>query len=209
MKTFETFEIKLKVFLFLVVMLLAPGQSSAADMSPQDLVQDTSSRMLAALRQEKEAIQKDPARLYELVADIVLPNFDFRRMGQWVLGKYWRSASPEQRERFVRGFRHQLIRTYGIALIQYSDEKINYLPFGAEAEARQVTVRTEIEQKNGLAIPISYSLYSTGEGWKVYDVAIEGVSLVTNYRSTFSRIIEEHGMDALIKQLEARKEEAG
>ncbi|MDH5469215.1 MAG: ABC transporter substrate-binding protein [Gammaproteobacteria bacterium] len=174
-----------------------------ADILPQELVRDTSSRMLSALRDEQDAIKNNPGRLYELVSDIVLPYFDFRRMSQWVLGKNWRTATPDQRERFVEEFRKLLVRTYGTALSEYADEKIIYLPFAASNDARMVTVRTEIEQ-GGSTIPISYSMYNSSEGWKVYDVAISGVSLVTNYRSTFGTIIRDEGMDSLIKQLVER-----
>lgn len=191
------------VFLLMHLSVAVCATSAPADILPQELVRDTSSRMLSALRDEQEAIKNNPGRLYELVSDIVLPYFDFRRMSQWVLGKNWRTATPDQRERFVEEFRKLLVRTYGTALSEYADEKIIYLPFAANTDARTVTVRTEIKQ-GGSTIPISYSMYNSSEGWKVYDVAINGVSLVTNYRSTFGSIIRGEGMDSLIKQLVER-----
>lgn len=191
------------VFLLMHLSVAVCATPAPADILPQELVRDTSSRMLSALRDEQEAIKNNPGRLYELVSDIVLPYFDFRRMSQWVLGKNWRTATPDQRERFVEEFRKLLVRTYGTALAEYADEKIIYLPFAASTDARTVTVRTEIEQ-GGSTIPISYSMYNSSEGWKVYDVAISGVSLVTNYRSTFGSIIRGEGMDSLIKQLVER-----
>lgn len=186
--------------LLLLVLLCAGPLPAASDITPLELVQDTSSRMLTALSSEREAIKKDSSRLYDLVSTIVLPYFDFERMSQWVLGKYWRTATPEQRTRFVEQFRGLLVRTYGTALSQYADEKIIYLPFAGDIKAPSVTVRTEIEQA-GSTIPISYSMYKTRDGWKVYDVAISGVSLVTNYRSSFGNIIRDEGMDSLIRQL--------
>jgi phospholipid transport system substrate-binding protein len=197
-----------KAFFCLLMLIVLPGAGASlqpGEISPQELVRDTSSRMLSALRDEQEAIKGNPGRLYELVSDIVLPYFDFRRMSQWVLGKNWRRATPEQRERFVEQFRRLLVRTYGTALSEYADEKIIYLPFVANSSARTVTVRTEIEQ-GGSTIPISYSMYSSDNGWKVYDVAISGISLVTNYRSTFGTIIRDKGMDSLIEQLVARND---
>jgi len=191
------------VFLLAHLSVAVCATPAPADILPQELVRDTSSRMLSALRDEQEAIKNNPGRLYELVSDIVLPYFDFRRMSQWVLGKNWRTATPDQRERFVEEFRKLLVRTYGTALSEYADEKIIYLPFAASTNSRTVTVRTEIEQ-GGSTIPISYSMYNSSEGWKVYDVAISGVSLVTNYRSTFGSIIRGKGMDSLIKQLVER-----
>jgi len=182
-----------------LTLLLGTAAAVAEEVSPQELVRDTSSRMLLALQQEKQVIASDTNRLYELVAEIVLPYFDFRRMGQWVL----RTATEEQREQFVEQFRILLVRTYGTALSEYSDQKITYLPFVEPADARTVTVRTEIEQV-GAPVPISYSMYRSPDGWKVYDVAISGVSLVTNYRSTFGSIIRKEGMDSLIRQMTER-----
>ena len=195
-----------RIFAGLLMLLAATAAGATPEpdvITPQELVRDTSSRMLSALRDEQDTIAENPGRLYELVADIVLPYFDFRRMSQWVLGKNWRRATPGQRERFVEEFRKLLVRTYGTALSEYADEKIVYLPFAASNSARTVTVRTEIEQ-GGSTIPISYSMYNSREGWKVYDVAISGISLVTNYRSTFGSIIRSKGMDSLIDQLVER-----
>lgn len=184
----------------LLASLAAVPARAAGDITPLELVQDTSTRMLAALKDERDVISKDSGRLYELVSTIVLPYFDFERMSQWVLGKNWRTATPDQRVRFVEQFRNLLVRTYGTALSDYADEKITYLPFAGDLGAQTVTVRTEIEQA-GSTIPINYSMYRSRDGWKVYDVAISGVSLVTNYRSSFGNIIRDKGMDSLIRQL--------
>jgi phospholipid transport system substrate-binding protein len=190
----------LRVFLLQFLLLCAMPLHAASDTTPLELVQDTSSRMLAALHDERDAIKRDRSRLYELVSTIVLPYFDFERMSQWVLGRHWRTATPDQRARFVEQFRNLLVRTYGTALADYADEKIVYLPFAGDTNAPTVTVRTEIEQA-GSTIPISYSMYRSSDGWKVYDVAISGVSLVTNYRSSFDNIIRKEGIDSLIRQL--------
>jgi phospholipid transport system substrate-binding protein len=159
--------------------------------------------MLMALRNEHDAIVKDSGHLYQLVSEIVLPYFDFERMSQWVLGKNWRTATAEQRKRFVEQFRDLLVHTYSNSLSRYANEKIIYLPFVDDGKAGTVTVRTEILQA-GSAIPISYSMYRSRNGWKVYDVSVSGISLVTNYRSTFGSIIREKGMDSLIQQLSER-----
>ena len=186
------------------LLLLLPLCVPAIAGSPQQLVRDTSSRMLAAMRAEQDSISQDPARLYVLVEEIVLPNFDFRRMSQWVLGKNWRVATPQQRELFVAEFRQLLVRTYGTALLEYADEELVYLPFTETTEAKSVTVRTEIDQPGVGVIPINYSMYRSNAGWKVYDISISGVSLVTNYRSTYGSIIRNNGIDHLIDQLAER-----
>ncbi|HUT40771.1 MAG TPA: ABC transporter substrate-binding protein [Gammaproteobacteria bacterium] len=190
----------LRTLLLIAALGCAASLHASSDITPLELVQDTSSRMLAALKDNKAAIKQDSSRLYDLVSTIVLPYFDFERMSQWVLGKNWRTATPEQRDRFVEQFRALLVRTYGQALSDYANEKIIYLPFAGDLSAPTVTVRTEIEQA-GSTIPISYSMYRSRDGWKVYDVAISGVSLVTNYRSSFGNIIRDKGIDNLIRQL--------
>ncbi len=183
---------------------LFAAPASAHDISPLELVRDTSSRMLIALQDEGAVIAADPAALDRLVEEIVLPYFDFRRMSQWVLGKYWRTATAEQRESFVLEFRALLVRTYGRALSDYAGEKVVYLPAGDETGTDKVTVRTEIELSDNTSVPVAYSMYLGGEGWKVYDVAFNGVSLVTNYRSSFGRVIRTEGMDNLIRQMQRR-----
>ena len=187
--------------LLLALSLLAPGRILAADITPQDMVRDTSSRMLVAMHTEQDLIERDAAHLYELVEKIVLPYFDFRRMSQWVLGKNWRKATPEQREQFVKQFRVLLIRTYGTALLEYADEELMSLPYVEEKNAAKVAVRTEIDQPGVGVIPIFYSMYQSDAGWKVYDISISGVSLVTNYRSTYGSIIRKDGIDHLIDRL--------
>lgn len=194
-----------RVFAPLLALLLAVSvRLMAADVSPQELVRDTSSRMLLAMHEEHDIIEKDAAHLYQLVEEIVLPYFDFQRMSQWVLGKNWRNATAQQREQFVEQFRMLLVRTYGTALLEYADEEIEYLPFTGQQNADNVTVRTEIDQAGVGVIPITYSMYQSGAGWKVYDISISGVSLVTNYRSTYGSIIRKDGIDRLIHQLADR-----
>jgi phospholipid transport system substrate-binding protein len=185
----------------LALALLAPGQMLASELSPQDMVRDTSSRMLLAMHTKQGLIEKDATHLYELVEEIVLPYFDFRRMSQWVLGKNWRKATAEQREQFVEQFRMLLVRTYGTALLEYADEEVVYLPTVEPKDAARVTVRTEIDQSGVGVIPIFYSMYQSDAGWKVYDISISGVSLVTNYRSTYGSIIRKDGIDHLIARL--------
>jgi phospholipid transport system substrate-binding protein len=201
-----SFRLVMAAILLMTALLAQASVRAADDVSPQELVRSTISRMLTAMREEQAAIKQNPDHLFELVSAIVLPYFDFERMSMWALGKNWRRATPEQRVRFVEQFHTLLVHTYGSALSEYSDEEIIYLPYVDDGKAGRVTVRTEIEQA-GSTIPISYSLYQSRDGWKVYDVAISGVSLVTNYRSTFGTIIREKGMDSLIQQLSDRNNE--
>ena len=178
-------------------------------LGPETLVRQTSERMLTVLKQQHDVIKSEPARLYGLVDDIVLPHFDFERMARWVLGKNWRQATPEQQQRFVVEFRNLLVRTYGTALLEYNDEEVRFLPLRMSAGAEEVTVRTEIQQPGGLPIPINYSMYRRADGWKVYDVVIDGISLVSNYRTDFSAQIRSGGIDALIVRIAERNAQGG
>ncbi len=184
---------------------LLSGIAHAA-MSPQDLVKQTSQRMLQALRDEKAQIKKNPEHLRKLVDEIVLPHFDFRKMSRLVLGRYWRRASDGQQAKFVDEFRTLLVRTYTTALSEYTDQTINYLPFKGDPGSGDVTVRTEVQQRGGSPIPIDYSLMREDSEWKVYDVTISGISLVINYRSSFASEIRHAGLDGLIDKLHNRNQ---
>lgn len=168
---------------------------------PQQLVQSTSDQVLARLKKDHDKLQKNPELIYPLVEDLVLPHFDFTKMSQWVLAVNWRNASDDQKARFTDQFRTLLVRTYAKALLEYTDQKINYLPFHAEGDAKTVIVRTEIVQPGGQNIPVYYSLYRKGDAWKVYDISIDGASLVNNYRTSFAEEIRQGGLDKLIANL--------
>lgn len=194
---------RLSVIFFLWLALWLPAAHVQAQTPPDQLVRATTEEILRLLKANREVYQRDKSALYAMVDKEVLPHFDFQRMSQWVLGRYWRTATPEQRERFSKEFRDLLVRTYATALLNYTDEKVVYLPFTGKPDDKQVIVRTEIKQSSGAPdIPISYSFYNKGDGeWKVYDVSIEGVSLVTNYRTTYADKIRRDGLDALIASI--------
>lgn len=195
---------KKALLLGLLMLALGGGAVWAAVRPPQEIVQDTSARMIDALRTNRETLRRDPNRLYGLVDQIVLPNFDFELMSRWVLGRAWQQATPDQRRRFTEEFRTLLVRTYAKALLEYSDEEIRVLPLPNAADGNDVTVRTEVRPKTGQPIQINYSMQLKENAWKVYDVIVDGVSLVTNYRSTFASQIRSSGMDAVIADLRQR-----
>jgi phospholipid transport system substrate-binding protein len=184
----------------MVLMLLASPLLQAAAEEAQQLVVDTSTRVLERLKQDRKKLLAKPELIYPLVEDLVLPHFDFERMSIWVLGKNWHKADRQQQQQFVEQFRTLLVRTYAKALLEYTDQKLNYLPFHAEADAKRVTVRTEVAQPGGVNIPINYSMF-LNDHWKVYDISVDGVSLVTNYRSTFASEIRQGGIDKLLARL--------
>lgn len=173
------------------------------------LVKETTDRVIRQVKADREALVNNEALIYELVNEVVLPHFNFERMSKWVLGRYWREASPEQRQRFEQEFRQLLVKTYATALTEYSDQEIEYLPVRVRTEDEDVLVRTEVRQGGGYTIPITYNMHRNDDRWMVYDVTIEGVSLVSNYRSSFAGQIRSHGIDRLIAMLAERNQSLG
>ena len=193
----------------IVVLLLAISGTVAAevDTSAYDLVKQTSDRMINALKNRGDELHKNPQLIYDLVDQIVLPHFDFEHMSQLVLGKYWNRISADEKKQFIAEFKLLLVRTYGTAMSDYSEQQINFLPFRNDSNADDVTVKTEVEQKGGFPIPIDYSLSKKQGEWKVYDVSIDSVSLVVNYRTSFASEIKQSGIAELIKKLRTRNEQ--
>ena len=175
---------------------------AADDTPPDELVKQVSGRIIQLIKTNRALYERDHQKLYEMVDKEVLPYFDFRAMSRLVLGKHWREASEDQRNRFAGEFRDLLVRTYATALLKYTNEEVLYLPFRSSPEDKTVTVKTEVKQGGGgPTIPIHYSFYLTDASWKVFDVTIDGVSLVTTYRSTYAEKIRNEGTDALIASM--------
>jgi len=173
-----------------------------ADTAPDQLVRERTGKIIELLKKHKDTYTKDHKKLYAMVQDQVLPYFDFRAMSRLVLGKHWREASEDQRNRFAGEFRDLLVRTYATALLKYTNEEVAYLPYRSAPGDKTVVVRTEVKQGGGgPVIPIHYSFYLTDASWKVFDVTIEGVSLVTTYRGTYAEKIKNQGMEALIASM--------
>lgn len=197
------------VFLMLLSLLMVSTISKADDSEilPQELVKNSTEEMLQALKDNKAALDEDSSIIYGLVDEILMPNFDFDKMSKLALGKNWRKADSQQRERFTQEFRLLLVRTYATAMLEYTDEEIHFVPFNGDLEKKKVKVKMEILQSGGPSIPMALSMYLNKENaWKVYDVKIDGISLVTNYRTTFSTRIRNEGMDKLIDSIAARNE---
>lgn len=189
---------------------LATGATSpAAALLPQEVVKSTADQVLRVLSAEQKDLRQHPERIYDVVNEYILPNFSFEVMSRLVLGKHWRTASETQRDQFAKAFRTLLVRTYANSLLDYTDVPIRYLPVHVDTDAKDATVNTEVQQKGGAPMAISYRLRLLGGQWKVIDVVVEGVSLVTNYRSEFSTEISKAGLDGLISNLQTRNHEAG
>ncbi len=192
-----------KILLLAVIgfTLFANMAMANIDIAPDVLVKQTADDVLTIVKNDKEIQAGNQQKLFAVVEEKILPNFDFDRVCRMVLGKNWKSATPEQQALFQKEFRSLLLRTYATALGKYRDQVIEYRPMQTDASEKNVTVKTQIIQKGGQPIAVDYSLVKGPSGWKVYDITIESVSLVTNYRSQFSSEIRQNGLDSLNKKL--------
>ncbi len=198
---------RLRVFLLGLVTFFAVSVSAADADHPQALVEAAIDNVLTELKQNSEEIKADSNKIYELVQATLIPHFDFDKMSKLALGKNWRKATDEQRSRFVEEFRLLLVRTYSTALSEYAGQEIRFIPFRGDLAKKKVKVEMEIVQSGGASIPMSLSIFQDDKDeWKVYDVKVDGISLVTNYRSSFANEIRKDGMEKLIERLAERNE---
>jgi phospholipid transport system substrate-binding protein len=195
--------------LVLTVGLVFASGAAIAEISADDLVKQTAEDVLSTIKSDKDIQAGNQQKIFALAEEKILPNFDFDRVCRMVLGKNWKSASPEQQAAFQKEFRSLLLRTYATALSKYKNQVIEYKPLRAEPGAKNVSVKTQILQPGGQPIAVDYSLVKGDSGWKVYDIVIESVSLVTNYRSQFSNEIRTNGLDSLNKKLAEKNKAAG
>lgn len=199
----------LRAFVLLWALAGVPLASANADIPPDVLARTTTQEVLEILKKDKDLQNGNPARLYQLVETKILPNFDFNRMTQLALGRHWPRATPQQKQALVTEFRNLLVRTYSGSLTAFSNQTVEFKPLAVPPGATDVVVRTEIRQPGGQPIPIDYAMYKTDFGWKVYDVTIDNVSLVTNYRASFANTIRQSGIDGLIQTLAAQSARGG
>ena len=177
--------------------------AAAENEDPTALVQGTAQGMLQDLDKDRDAYRRDPAKLAGLVDKYLLPHFDTAFSAQLVLGKYWRTATPEQRQHFIDAFYHSLLSNYGSALVDFTADRLKIFPSKVDPDAKTATVRTEVKRSNGDRVSVNYYLRKTPQGWKAWDVVIDGISYVNSYREDFGAQIEQQGIDAVIKRLQA------
>lgn len=180
----------------------APPPASAQSEDPSKLVEDVANGMLKDLDADREAYRKDPQKLSAMIEKRLLPVFDTQYSAQLVLGKHWRSATPEQRERFVQAFYQSLLKNYGSALAEFTGDRLKVFPSQLDPNSKNATVRTEVKRSNGQKVPVNYTLHKTDQGWKAWDVVIEGISYVKSFREDFGAEIDQKGLDAVIERIE-------
>lgn len=188
--------------IFLVAALFV--SAVAAQEGPDVLVRNVTNEVLTIVKQDRDLQNGDTRRAMELVDAKVLPHFSFARMTALAVGREWNKASPQQKEQLTREFRTLLVRTYSNALTQFRNQTVDFKPFKMQPGETEVTVRTLISQPGSKPVELDYSLEKQGNGWKVYDVIVAGVSLVTNYRETFNQEIRVGGIDGLTRTLMAK-----
>ncbi|HEY6643622.1 ABC transporter substrate-binding protein [Povalibacter sp.] len=171
-------------------------------LGPYELITKVSQDTLKDLDAHRSEYQKNPERVRELVDKNMLPYFDTAYSAQLVLAKNWRTATPEQRKRFVDAFYQSLLQNYGSALLEFTPERLKILPYQGKPEDTVATVRSEVRRDNGSRVPVNYSLRKTANGWKAYDVQIEGISYVKSFRTDFGAEIQQKGLEAVIQRLE-------
>ena len=184
------------------------GAALAQTASPDVLVRSTTEEVVRIVKQDKDLKNGNPQKVYELVETKILPNFDFKTMTQYAVGKNWRSANADQQAVMVKEFRTLLVRTYSAAITSVVDYKIDYKPLRMQAGDADVMVNTEVSRSGSPPVTIDYRLEKQAGGWKVYDVLVDSVSLVTVYRNTFNNEVRRGGIDGLIQSLVRRNQRA-
>ncbi len=184
----------------LTLLLMASG-ARADVQAPDALVRDTAKEVLAAVKQDKDIKSGSQKKVLDLVEAKVLPHFDFERMTRLAVGRPWRSATAEQRQSLVTEFRTLLVRTYTSAFTRYEDQAVDVKPVRMQPGDTEVTVKTEIVKPGAPSVAVDYEMEKTANGWKVFDLSVEGASLITTYRSSFAEQIQQGGIDGLIKSL--------
>jgi len=201
MRTFKMRLASLTVSLMLAAMVWTQAAQAQPIESPSVLLERTSQQVIKILKDDHELLQKEPERVYKIIDDYILPHLDEVTMAKLALGKSWRKASKEQKRTFVAEFRNLLVRTYSKSLVEFSDQEINFFPVKLAPGAKKASVKAVVIQPGGPSIPMAYRVRIKNNAWKVYDIKIDGISLVTSYRGTFTQEIRKSGMDGLLKYL--------
>ena len=180
----------------------ATTATSRTQQTPSDIIQSAGQRTLNEMQSNQDVYRKDPSKVRPLVDKYLLPHFDTEYAARLVLGQYWRTANHEQRKRFIDAFYHSLLTNYGGALVEFTPDQLKVFPTTVDPSADHATVRTEVTGNNAERIAMHFSMHKTPEGWKAYDVSVDGISYIKSYREDFRAQIQQLGLDSLIGHLE-------
>ncbi len=176
------------------------SMSGQASSDPVAFLQNIASYVIEQIETRRAELEQDSSQIYSLVETRIVPHFDFYVMSRSAVGRHWRKASESQKQQLAREFQELLVRTYALSMLNYSGQKVEYLPLRGDPNAQRVVVNTRV-QTDGPPVPINFRLYKKNNEWLIYDVIIDGVSLVANYRSSFNAEIGRGGIDGLITTL--------
>lgn len=191
--------------LFLVVAVFLSLTALAE--SPNAAIEEAAALLDQAMEGRRDELREDKAALYELIDDILLPRFDRRYAAQLVLARHWRTASEEQREGFINAFYNEMMRIYAEAVLDFNLDRLKVLPFRGDETKKRVTVKTTMELDDGTIVPVNYGMVSRESGWKMFDVTIEGISYIRNFKAELNTEIQVEGLDGVIARLEAKNED--
>lgn len=180
----------------------ATAAAQGAQEQPSQVVETAANGLLKALDANRKAYQHDPAKVQALVDEYILPHVDTQFAAELVLGRYWRTATPQQRQSFVDAFYHSMLNNYGAAIVDFTSNMLKVFPTHVSPGTQNATVRTQMMRSNGAPVSVNYYMHMTPQGWKAWDVVIDGVSYVMSYRQDFGSQIAQQGIDAVIKRLQ-------
>lgn len=186
---------------FIVLISTSVVGLNAEERTPEQIVEQTSTEVLKVVNEEAERIKTEPAYVNQLIDELILPIVDLQAMGKLILGKHWKTASEEQRAQFIEEFKAMLIRTYAKSIADYGHAKISVLAPKAKEQGKYHTVNTELDTGSGVPLQVAYVFRRNSEVWKVFDLSVDGLSLIKNFRTSFSQEISETSLDALIERL--------
>lgn len=187
---------------FVLILILGFMSFAATAQEPNDVIQETADELAAALDGRKEELAADKAALYSMIDGILLPRFDRRYAAQLVLGRPWRDATAEQRERFIDGFYSSMLRRYANGVLEFDQSKMEILPFRGDLEKKRTTVKTIVRLNDGTKVPVNYEMVKRDSGWMMFDVKIEGISYIRNFKTEINAEIQATSLDAVIERLE-------
>jgi len=194
---------RLSGWLLLVCLLLGLSRPGMAEQGPVEVLQAMTDSLIDIVEQDPDVVH-NMARLRAIAGEVVLPRVDFNAMSRWVLGKYWRTATPQQRVAFIVEFREMLLGTYLRSVSSHKGHGVRYLPIRGDLQKGRTMVHVEVDQPDGPVVHVMFRMRRVGSTWLIYDVVVEGISLVATHRTSFSREIHNSGMDSLIARLHAR-----
>lgn len=190
------------VALLLNTQTVFAGESQSGSIEAPDLLlKRISDQVIKILVDDGEELKKNPGNVYKIVDEYILPHLDDITMAKLALGKNWRKANKQQKRAFVDEFRNLLVRTYSRSLLEFKDQRIKYFPLKLADDVKKTTVKAEVIQPGGPPVPLSYRMRIKNNAWKVYDIKVDGISLVTSYRGTFTQEVRKKGIDGLLQYL--------